>query len=612
MQRIVFYGNCQAGILSDAYSTYIARRRNDQVTWIKAWLHLSDHDKAALLDCDLLLYQTTKIPFLSDIEPYIHRVRVAKFPSVCLGFLWPYGHSAHPMNQPIPYRTQGPYTPDDSDGFLNTRLRTGDDPTRILGEYLNDPPQLKSARLDRFFELYTEQQRMADEATGFDFGSVMESRFRKEHLFISAYHPGKEFAQLYISEILKRFVCSAGEARDAVEALARSPFEKGELPVHPIIARHFRLAWAGEGYRYATFTGERLTYSEYFGRYLAYQWNKELADLLATAIDVLTGRRPMNASELTSLADSLQSCLSAALESAEGYAVLGDLHAHRNDPARAIAAYKTAIRIEGERADILCKLADCFLKSGALNEASETIARALALAPTNPAALFLSSRILSATRRTGEAAAAARQAAFLAPHNIHFIEHLSKLLIQMGELDEARRVIARALAQSRGSHSLRFLLATAFTQKELFDECLNEFENIIVEHPSDRDAVRFYSHLAMQKGEHAAAEDRLRKALEFHPTDAELLNVLGQSVARQGRTEEAAGYVGKAVSISPEHPYYLAHAADLSRSLNDLERAEAHLLRATELAPRDSGLYNSLARIREMRRAMPNEEIRSS
>jgi tetratricopeptide (TPR) repeat protein len=581
LRRIAFFGNCQAGILSNLYGERFASRHAHEARWIKSWLPLEPEDEEWLASCDLILEQLSNLAFVSNVDRYRSGVRIERFPSVCLGFLWPFGNDPHPLNHAIDYRPQGPYEMNDGDRHLNARIRAGTAADVALEEYLQDTRALSPARIDRYHELYMEQQRTMDEKTGFDFAGPMEARFRTEQLFSTAYHPCLDFARLYVSSVLSRFTVSRIEAQDAAMGLARSPFPPGELPVHPLIAKQLGLTWASDERRYATFTGERVTHRQYFTHYLAFEWNRHLADLLQRA-------RSPQPEEADALIDELQNCPGAA-DSAAACAALGNLLMQRRRFAEAAAQLERAVQIEGPHADVLNKLALCHAALEDFERALDVVDQSLQLAPMYADGLQAFSQILASSGRRDEAINVARKSMRMFPDQASHLCQLAGLLLDAGDVQQAIDVVGDGRHKWPDIEQLQVIQVKALRQQNDIAAALQAADGILAMNPSHGEAAALSALMLMDQGEHAAAERRLREALELRP-DAELLNLLGRALSHQGHLEAAREVLLDAVSRAPEHPYYVAHLGDLALQLGEVEQARECLRKATTLAPDDERL----------------------
>ncbi|MBL9080877.1 MAG: hypothetical protein JNK76_03675 [Planctomycetales bacterium] len=101
--------------------------------------------------------------------------------------------------------------------------------------------------------------------------------------------------------------------------------------------------------------------------------------------------------------------------------------------------------------------------------------------------------------------------------------------------------------------------------------------------------------------EFAAAEGKLRAALEWDGISVVLLQNLGAAIASQGRYEESLTYFHRAISINPTSAESFRNAALAFENARRWDEAEAHYRRAAELEPTAVPLRHCLTRLGKLR-----------
>ena len=104
--------------------------------------------------------------------------------------------------------------------------------------------------------------------------------------------------------------CEPARTENVLAGLWRSPFPSGCLPIHPVVARHFKLQWVTEEQRYPVRSEGSFTFSEYVRRYMAYEWNEPLAK----------GMRGMATDDADKRLETLRQGLALSPASADGHA----------------------------------------------------------------------------------------------------------------------------------------------------------------------------------------------------------------------------------------------------------------------------------------------------
>jgi len=104
----------------------------------------------------------------------------------------------------------------------------------------------------------------------------------------------------------------------------------------------------------------------------------------------------------------------------------------------------------------------------------------------------------------------------------------------------------------------------------------------------------------IQQGNHAKAESLAQQVLQDHPDEPNILRVLGASLMRQGRFEEASKHLSASVRIAPEVADGHEHYGLVLASLGQFNEAEESLQEALRLDPKSKTIHSRLARLRVM------------
>ena len=92
----------------------------------------------------------------------------------------------------------------------------------------------------------------------------------------------------------------------------------------------------------------------------------------------------------------------------------------------------------------------------------------------------------------------------------------------------------------------------------------------------------------LERGDLAAAERELRKAVEMSPEDPEVLGLLGVALGMQQKLQEADGYLEKALHLDPTDSATRRNLAWNQFELGQLAQAKANLARVLNEKPHDS------------------------
>ncbi len=259
---IAFVGNCQAGVLAQVFRSIAPDRAAPLV--VQSFLPVSNETRTAIREADIVVWQKTNT--LSPMGEPDTNGRLVEFPWVAATFLWPNYGPTH-----INYRADPPFTPywgsEVGDRFLNRMIRDGCSPEEALWRYLShdhDP-----ARLDRAYEIAQDHQRIRDTHCGsFHTADLLENLFRRYPLFRTPSHPLAALTGYVAQVTLPRIGLTAAEQKRLDMAGFDQYFPTEERPIHPQVAQHFRIQWAGPDRLYETCQDGSYTFIEWVLRYM--------------------------------------------------------------------------------------------------------------------------------------------------------------------------------------------------------------------------------------------------------------------------------------------------------------------------------------------------------
>ena len=208
-----------------------------------------------ITDCDLFLYQyvgenwgeLSSENLCSKLAP---TARSIAFPSMFFKSYWPLWTNVPGFDYP--------------DIFLESLLERELTESQILHLYLNS----KLSRIYDFEELTLESkrhERNKETHTDIKYVDFIEENFRQRRLFNTVNHPRRELMVHTANSILDQLEMNPLCA-DAVK-MQPDTFPEFELPIHPQVAEHFGLDFAGPEKKYHVY-GADITFEEYAIRYI--------------------------------------------------------------------------------------------------------------------------------------------------------------------------------------------------------------------------------------------------------------------------------------------------------------------------------------------------------
>lgn len=361
---------------------------------------------------------------------------------------------------------------------------------------------------------------------------------------------------------------------------------------------------------------------------------REAAATPASAADALhiAGAAQRRAGKLAAAETTLRQAIARDAKVAVFHNELGNLLQDRGRLDEAIAAYRRALRLHPGFAEAWNDLGTARYARGEYEAAVECYQRALKLrsdhvvAYANLGAVYRKIGLLSEARRALQnelwwrlrqgvrslwrrhAALDLRSAARLAQlaeaqvgvGNSRHAAEISRLaleldqdhpgalrvhvgaLLRQGQVEEALDAARRAAQARPDDAALQAQLGRALAALERFDEAMAAYARACTLEAEPR-ALAEWAELHLQRGDAAAAESLLRKALPAAPGDAGLHVALGEACQRQQRPDEAEAHYRRALELDARHLFAQVRLSDVLRDSARLDEAEAAARRALEL-----------------------------
>ena len=268
---------------------------------------------------------------------------------------------------------------------------------------------------------------------------------------------------------------------------------------------------------------------------------------------------------------------------AEAWNDLGTARYAKGEFEAAVDCYQRALRLRPDHVVAYANLGAVYRKLGLLSDARRALqselwqrlrqgARSLwRREPTFTALAEAQLRVGNARH----AAEIAQRALDLDGRNVAALKALGEALLRQGRAEEALTTARRAAELRPGDAALQLQLARALVTLERLDEAVVAY--------GYAQAPMELAQLHLRRGDAAAAEPLLHKALAQQPLDASVHAALGEACQRQHRFDEAEKHYRHALELDAAH--FVAHVrlSDVLRDSGRLEEAEAAARRALEL-----------------------------
>jgi tetratricopeptide (TPR) repeat protein len=581
-KRIVFIGNCQMEVMRGLYDKFVAGITGDETFFLPAWTELDDNGTKILETADLLVDQVQSFSREIVLPPAIAAVRRVSVPLVSASFLWPFAGSPHPSNADSPFLKGGPYPGELGDGFLNRLIKEGVPADRALEQYrrhdLGGP-----AALDRRYELIIDQQRLRDQGCNFLIAPEIEKYFRKEHLFLSPHHPGLRITRALAAQCLYHMGAPQRCIEMLIRELKRSPFPPDELPVHPEVARHFKLEYLRPDTDFDSRGEGRFTWEQWVLRYLNYAWSPELFEGWT-----IVGSDPTRARKLlSSVVEELPRSPLAHAAMAKALLAL-----HEYEPA--LSHITEAVRLAPREPEFTRTGAFIASRMGRRAEAVKFAKEAATFDAGNVGNLQLLAKLQEDTADFAAAEETRRISVELRPNMAGLWGDLGTTLASLDRLDESLESYRRARELAPNEAGAHFGTSLVLARLGRTEDAILAVETAIRLRPGVAPYLSHLGHLLLRVARREDGIAAFKKALEFDPGNAGIHNLLGDLMLKDHLSKEGLCHAMKAADSAPSVPQYQVRVAHLlTRHLRLVEAIEAYR-RAIALMPNDRTLHSEL------------------
>ena len=196
---------------------------------------------------------------------------------------------------------------------------------------------------------------------------------------------------------------------------------------------------------------------------------------------------------------------------------LGDALYAEKMAAEALACFQEAVRINPNYAEAHNNLGTVLMEQNRPDEALEHFAKAVALKP-------------------GHA---------LSQHNFGLA------LLNREKTDDAIVHFQAALAVSPNAADTHYFLGNAFRKKENLAEAKREYAAALALAPAYAEAHRNLGNIFYLENNFAGASAHFREVVRLKPGNVASLKMLADSLARAGKTDEAAQFYAEAIQLAP-------------------------------------------------------------
>ena len=323
---------------------------------------------------------------------------------------------------------------------------------------------------------------------------------------------------------------------------------------------------------------------------------------------------------LTCAAPASAQPAAAAAGDAGYYFLLGRRHESMGDVDKAVAAYKQALTLAPNSAELRAELAGLYARQDRAVEAIDTAEEALTKDPDNREANRILGTIYAALAEQRLKLRPGDDPVLYVPRAIAALERaraqgsdtpvdltLGRLYLQTKSYDKAIALLRRVQLEQPGSTELAMMIATAEEGAGRTADAAETLREAVADNPKFFRGLIMLAELSEKQGEWDAATDAYAKAQALNPR-IDLASRRAAALINAGKAPTARDLLQPGAAKPDAEPMVLYLYATALRQSGDLAGAEAAARRLRAAAPNDPrGLY-VLAQVLEQRKDFDGAE----
>ncbi len=249
-----------------------------------------------------------------------------------------------------------------------------------------------------------------------------------------------------------------------------------------------------------------------------------------------------------------------------------------------------------------------YFQEGNFPKARIALRNVLQIDPKDVDAHFLYAQVEEKEQNWRNAFAGYQQVVELSPDHDRAQVKLAKYYLEMRALDQARQITDRVLAKQPEHVPAQAVKIAITALSDHVKEAVDQAEKLVAVAPTEVDAALLITALYTSVQRERDAIPFLRRALEAHPDNLELMDVLASMLIKQGQQAEAETILAKIVKLEPTVFSHQLRQVGFYDGQQQYEKAEAILREAIRVEPENEKRWLALAEYMGKRRGVEQGE----
>lgn len=283
-------------------------------------------------------------------------------------------------------------------------------------------------------------------------------------------------------------------------------------------------------------------------------------------------------------------------QNSDVYSRRGNFYFEKGDAESALVNYQKAIKMNrAQPGEVYQNLGNAFRQLQQWSEAIAAYKKALELEPDNAQIHFMLGKTQLLQENLTAAAASFQKAIELEPEHGYFYENLGEVLNQLGQLEAVIAVYTEAIKLGSNNANIYCQLAAAQIRNGDVTEATALYQKAIKLVPDHPTGYNSLAHIQRQQKGFEAAILSYRRSLELNPQQFNIYIFLGTTLFQLGKAEEAITAYTEAIALKPDHAPAYSALGNAQLKLGNFQDAIAVYEKAIELnSQQPFGIYRNL------------------